>query len=179
MLFVINMKKLLFFLFFSHVVIISFSQTEGKTVSTTPVILKNFVLNEKKLISGALIAKSKELTKAQLVSFALNKMDEVYSPGNVYRLIDTLHRSAGNFIVLLGRVSENENIVWMASYNAGKKLVDFKQVYYDNAEGFLLVETVIKNNIVSITTTNDYEDSNNVKSEHYRFNNECKLEKVK
>jgi hypothetical protein len=80
--------------------------------------------------------------------------------------------------VLLCRGSENENIVWIASYGTGKKLIDYKQVYYDNAEGFLLVETIIKNNITSITTTNEYEEGKKVKTEGYRFAPSYKLQKV-
>ena len=172
------MKHLLFFLLFAFLTVISSSQSSNSARSIASSDLKNFILNEKYLITGKLLSKSRKLKKEELASFSLSKIDEVYSPGYIYKLIDTLFHSKGHLVILLGRGSENENIVWLASYGEGKKLIDYKQVYYDNSEGFLLVETVIRNNIASITTSNEYEESKKVITERYRLATSYKLQKV-
>lgn len=141
-------------------------------------------LKEKHLTAETLIAtghleKCKKLSKQQLATLSVKQMDKSFDPELQYRLIDTLYQGKDHYILLLGQWYDFENKAWVASYAASNKLIDFRQVFYDNGEGFLSVETVIKNNTLSITTYNEYEEgAAKKKIEKFGFDAAYRLRKL-
>ena len=94
-----------------------------------------------------------------------------------YHVIDTLLLDQSIKVLLIGREYESENYTWITIYDGNNKLLDHKTVYYDNAEGFLAVETVIKNNQLIITTFNEYAEQEKDKkiTEVYYLNENNKI----
>ena len=140
--------------------------------------LKNKSLTAETLIATGSMAGSKKLTPKQLAALSLKRMDHTFDPQLQYRLMDTLYSGNGHYILLLGQWYDFENKAWIASYAAPAKLIDCRQVFYDNAEGFLSVETQIRNNIITITTYNEYEEGARKKVEKFRFGTNYKLQRL-
>ncbi len=142
-------------------------------------VLKNKILNIETLINRGALAKSKKLNKQQIPVLSILQMNKDDHPDIVYQLVDTLHKSGSGIILLIGQEYESENKAWIASYGPDKKLISFKQVYYDNAEGFLNVESIIKNNVITITTINDFEgEGAKTKIEKFRIDSVYKIQKL-
>lgn len=131
------------------------------------------------LIATGHLAKCKKLNKQQLAALSIKQLDKSFDPELQYRLIDTLHQGKEHYILLVGQWYDFENKAWVASYAAPNKLIDFRQVFYDNAEGFRSVETIIKNNTLTITTYNEYEKgAAKKKTEKYSFDAAYRLQKL-
>ena len=62
-------------------------------------------------------------------------------------------------VVLMGREYSEENIIWMLVLDEKGNLTSSKELYYDNAEGFRSVNSEIKNNIITVTTSNDFAET--------------------
>ena len=162
-----------------------------KIVSSTPepvketvivqTLLKDARLNEKTMVSNKILAKSHKLSGEEFASLSVRSLDSTAGSENafIYHLVDTLFSNNNIKVFLIGREYESENIVWIAVYNGQGKLLDHKQVYYDNAEGFLLIESSITNNQLSITTQNDFEGEGTKKTLRYKLGPDNKIEQVK
>ncbi len=173
------MKRLLSLLLLAAISYNAGAGTIAADTSLQPPRLKEKSLTAETLIASGDMARGKKLNAQQLSALSVKKMDRGFDPQLQYKLIDTLYKSSSHFIVLIGQWYDFENKAWVASYTAPGKLVDFKQVFYDNAEGFLSVETEIKNNIITITTINEYEEGGKQKkTEKFRFGANYKLQKL-
>ncbi len=149
-------------------------------VKAEPVVLKDAVLNEKNLISNHRLTKSVMIDAGQYKLLSVKAIDSTAAESNFkYHIIDSLFSGAGHTILLIGREYDTENIVWIAAYDDQHKLIDRRQVYYDNAEGFLSIETTIKNNKLIIHTRNDFDETNNHGVDSFRLDNDFKFEKLK
>ncbi|MGV3657379.1 MAG: hypothetical protein ACO1NX_05475 [Chitinophagaceae bacterium] len=173
------MKRLLSLLLLAAISYNAAASTFTTDTTLQPPRLKEKSLTAETLIASGDMARGKKLNAQQLSALSVKKMDKGFDPQLQYKLIDTLYKSSSHFIVLIGQWYDFENKAWVASYTAPGKLVDFKQVFYDNAEGFLSVETEIKNNIITITTINEYEEGGKQKkTEKFRFGANYKLQKL-
>jgi hypothetical protein len=65
-------------------------------------------------------------------------------------VLDTLLNNAKVDIYLIGREYENEDIVWYCKFNNQGKIEYFKEVFYDNAEGNLLIESSFKQDTLTL-----------------------------
>ena len=173
------MKRLLSLLLLAAISYNAGARTFAADTTLQPPRLKEKSLTAETLIASGDMARGKKLSAQQLSALSVKKMDRGFDPQLQYKLIDTLYKSSSHFIVLIGQWYDFENKAWVASYTAPGKLVDFKQVFYDNAEGFLSVETEIKNNIITITTINEFEEEGKQKkTERFRFGANYKLQKL-
>ncbi len=113
-------------------------------------------------------------------NFSIKKIDSSAGDENgfIYHIVDTLFLKQGLIVLLIGREYISENIIWLAVYNEEHQLIDRKQVYYDNAEGFLSVETTIKNNELTINTKNDFDEGNKNTTEKYWLTGAGKIIKL-
>ncbi|MEP7164535.1 MAG: hypothetical protein ABI741_07570 [Ferruginibacter sp.] len=136
--------------------------------------LKEIVLNEKTVITGKRLIASKKIDAALYRSLSIKMIDSTAGDENgfSYHVVDTLLSAHGIKVLLIGRAYESENFIWIVIYDNQNKLLDHKTVYYDNAEGFLAVETIIKNNKLTITTFNEYAETEKEKkkTEVYHLN---------
>lgn len=153
---------------------------QGKNEISLPqtVTLKETLINSKTIIDNKKISASIILNDREITRLALKSIDSAASDaGFKYHLIDTLFSGPQINIYLIGREYTEENILWVASYDQNSKLIDRLMVYYDNAEGFLSIGSVIKNNRISVHTQNEYAATTNEadKSEAYYFNQANKL----
>ena len=173
------MKRLLFFLLSAVICQSAAAHTIVTDTTLQPPRLKEKSLTAETLIASGNMANSKRLSAQQLAALSVKKMDKSFDPKLHYKLIDTLYKSKTHSVLLIGQWYDFENKVWVASYTAPGKLIDFKQVFYDNAEGFLSVETTIQKNIITITTINEYEEEGaQKKKETFRFAPNFKLQKL-
>ena len=115
--------------------------------------LKERVINEKVIFQSNAIPMNNTTREKLFIS-------HIDSSGTGdYFIIDTLARHPGVLILVIARKYPEENTAWIVSYDH-EKLSGAKKVYYDNAEGFLQVETIIKDNRIHISTQNDYDEEN-------------------
>lgn len=132
--------------------------TTAITVAPVKPMLKDVQLNEKTVILEKKLYNSEKISTDAFRSLSLGIIDSTSGDENgfKYHIIDTLFSGPNVKVLVIGREYESENYAWVAVYDSNNKLIDFKTVYYDNAEGFMSVETGIKNNLLSITTYNEY-----------------------
>ena len=152
----------------------------SNNIATVPKTkLKEMVLNEKTVIADNRLHNSRKIGLTDYRSLSLKMIDSTAGDENgfSYHIVDTLLSGKDMKIVLIGREYESENFIWIAIYDGKDKLVDHKTVYYDNAEGFLSVETVIKNNQLTITTLNEYAEQKNKLTEVYHLDENNKMVK--
>jgi len=142
-----------------------------------PVSLKNIVLNEKRVIQGKILTASQKADKELYQVLSIKAIDSTAADGTAfkYHIVDTLFSKPGLKILLIGREYDSENYIWLAIYNDQNTLIEHKTVYYDNAEGFLSVESVIKNNEIAITTYNEFEEGGKKTTEKFQVDGNDKL----
>lgn len=170
------MKRRLFFLL-TTILVCHF--TALAMPDTTQPQLKNKILTTETLIASGHMARCKKLGAQQLSALSVKQLDKGFDPQLQYKLVDTLYKSKTHMVVLIGQWYDFENRAWLASYAAPNKLIDYRLVFYDNAEGFLSVETTIKQNIITITTINEFEEEGaQKKKETFRFGANFKLQKL-
>lgn len=75
-----------------------------------------------------------------------------------YYIIKELELGESFKSYLIAEDYESEKACWLVNYNADTSLIDFCEVYYDNAEGFLWVDSSIdiSNKTIKITEGNIY-----------------------
>ena len=122
------------------------------------IMLKETVLNEKNVITRKKLPASKKIDSEGYKLLSIKMIDSTATDENgfSYHIVDTLSLNKDIKVLLIGRAYESENFIWITIYDKQNKLLDHKTVYYDNAEGFLSVETIIKDNQLTITTFNEY-----------------------
>lgn len=125
---------------------------------TMPVQLKPYTLNEASLFTKGAMTKARTLSKEEYAALHIAQIDAVPA-GFTYRLLDTLYNGPRYTIVLIARDNANENIAWLCSYERPGKLLQKQEVYYDNAEGFRSVSTVIKAKNITVTLYNDFAET--------------------
>lgn len=137
--------------------------------------------NSAKLITNNRLSTSPICSPIEIKSLSINKIDSAGTENKdfKYHLIDTVFNSRAGFILLIGREWPSENIVWLASYDISQKLIDKQEVYYDNAEGFLAIESRISNKELSITTTNEFDEGSKTIKTRFTLSNELKWTKIK
>ena len=173
------MKRLFFLLLSAAICHSAAAHTMATDTTLQPPRLKEKSLTAETLIASGHMANSKRLSAQQLAALSVKKMDKSFDPKLHYKLIDTLYKSKTHMVVLIGQWYDFENKAWIASYAAPNKLIDYKLVFYDNAEGFLSVETSIKQNIITITTIKEFEEEGTQKKkETFRLGANFKLQKL-
>lgn len=145
------------------------------------VALADAVFNSAKLVDNKRLSGSPVCTESQVKSLSLNHIDSSGSGNHdfKYHVIDSLFVSAKGTILLLGREWPSENMAWLASYDAAYKLLDKQLVYYDNAEGFLSVESSISNNELIITTTNEFDEGAKTTRSRMKITEDLVWEEIK
>jgi len=148
------------------------------TLKTT---LKETLLNEKTVIANKRLAAAPAMNTETCKTLSVKVIDSTATSESHfnYKILDTLFAGPTVKILLIGREYESENIIWMAVYDLQNKLLDHRTVYYDNAEGFMSVETIIKNDQLNITTYNEYAEQENEKkrTEVFHLNEDNKIVK--
>lgn len=142
------------------------NKQDTTTIISVPAVpvkptLKETVLNEKTLITGKKLYNSGTVGPDEFKSLSIRNIDSTGGDENGFRyhIVDTLFSGPDSKVLLIGREYESENYVWIAVFDNNNKLIDHKTVYYDNAEGFMSVESGIRNNLISITTINEYAEN--------------------
>ena len=155
--------------------------TSTPVLKTEPVLLKDAVINEKTLIDKKRLAASKKISADDYKRLSIKMIDSTAADANgySYHIIDTLCSKTGLNILLIGREYVSENIAWVAVYDGKFDLMDHLQVYYDNAEGFLLVETIIKNNQLSVNSRSEFEETKNNITDLYRLDENNRIVKIR
>ena len=138
------------------------SVVESASFSNKPdsVNLKNMLLNEKEVIAKRLLSESQLLENDAKAQKDLSLIDSIPDKKRFkYHLFDTLFLNKTMKVVLMGREYSEENIIWMLVLDEKGNLTSSKELYYDNAEGFRSVNSEIKNNIITVTTSNDFAET--------------------
>ena len=149
----------------------SVSTTVGYTKATPH--LKEMEISGNNLFTGRRIFLSKSAQKM----LSIDKIDSVET-GDYY-IIDTLSfiQQPHTLILLLARKYPEENVAWIAVYHQDK-LTDSKEVYYDNAEGFLQVGSIIKADRIHISTINEFDENNMHKKEIFVIDENMRFRKT-
>lgn len=111
---------------------------------------KNFSLRFDRLIQKNELNHLPKLNQAQTDSWKIQDIDAFYEPSYVYHFLDTVAVSEKHLLALIAREYANENIIWLCKYDQSGKMIHADQVYYDNAEGNYLLESTLKNNILTL-----------------------------
>ncbi|MEP7320976.1 MAG: hypothetical protein ABI761_03615 [Saprospiraceae bacterium] len=82
--------------------------------------------------------------------FDLSHIDEGYDSTYSYRLVDTLSKNPQLPVYIIAREYENEDIAWYCKYTPQHKIEFFKEVFYTNAEGNLLIESRFKQDTLTL-----------------------------
>jgi hypothetical protein len=122
--------------------------------------LRDIELSEKTVSTKKYRSK---LDRAAQKKYSIRQLDTLESDGFNYYIYDSLYTGKKLKVLLISRTWPEENIIWIALYDDSMQLTGFEQVYYDNSEGALSIETSIKNDRIKITTDNSYEENANSK----------------
>jgi hypothetical protein len=117
------------------------------------------------------------LTKNEIERFKVETaLDENFANDYKYHLIDRVLDTPSHKMYLIAREYENENTVWLCLFDKNHKVLNAKEVYYDNAEGNYQVEAVLKKDTLTLFMS----DVNDGKyTEVYSFDKEFKAVPVK
>ncbi|MFN8343662.1 MAG: hypothetical protein U0X91_01585 [Spirosomataceae bacterium] len=138
--------------------------------------LKPFTLTFANLIENNRLHKLPVMSQKEIASYFVEGIDEGFADDYKYHLLEEVMHTPTYKMQLIAREYENENMVWLCLFDQNHKLLEAKEVYYDNAEGNYQVEAVLKND----TLTLSMDDINDGKySEVYSFDKEFKLVPVK
>lgn len=139
--------------------------------------IKPFSLTFINLIENNRLNKLPVLTKKEIEKFAVGTaIDENFADDYKYHLIDTVLNTPGHKMYLIAREYENENTVWLCLFDKDYKVLEAKEVYYDNAEGNYQVEAILKKDTLTLFMS----DVNDGKyTEVYSFDKNYKWKAVK
>jgi hypothetical protein len=121
-----------------------------------PITLKAHKLDGITLVQKGLLRKGKLLSTEAQRAMHIERLDQMPAPEFRYRLIDTLYNGPQGHVLLIGREYDNENKAWLVVYDPSGSITGQQDVYYDNAEGFMAITSVIKDKTITITTLNDF-----------------------
>jgi hypothetical protein len=147
-------------------------ETEG-VATPAPVSLKDMSIDENTMITGRKLFTSRQLNNEEVKLFSIETIDTGAPEDDcTYHIVDTLFSGNDIKILLIGRVYTEENIIWALVYDKNNNLLDNKQVYYDNSEGAMSVQSSISNNSLTIKSINDYgaTDEERERTEVYSLN---------
>ena len=111
--------------------------------------------NTQTLLEDNGMAATPALAKPDIEKLMFGKMDKQESVYK-YHIVDTIAAN-DDLLLLLGREYPEENRAWLAKYN-NNMLVDFVEVFYENAEGSHSIVSEIKDEQLLITEENEYEE---------------------
>lgn len=146
-----------------------------KTAEVEP-RLKPFALTFKDLVENGRLNKLPTLSQKEIATYFVEAIDENFTEEYKYHLVDEIVRATNGKMLLIAREYDNENTVWLCLYDKNHKILNAKEVYYDNAEGNYQVEANLKND----TLTLFMEDVNEGKyTEKYTFEKDFKIKQLK
>lgn len=135
-----------------------------------------FNLSYLELMAREKLHQLKVLSITEFKAYQIEAIDAFYDPLYKYHFVDSVCVNSNGSLILIAREYDNENIIWLCKYDKNNKLIDTKQVYYDNAEGNFQIESKLISNILTLKT----DDVNEGKGqEKYKITNELKLVKIK
>ncbi len=157
-------------------------QQNTKEVAPGGILLKEMVIDNKTVTPNSKFFTSKVLNENERNRLSLKLIDSTAS-GNEgifkYRVVDTLFSNSLVTMLLIGREYTEENILWIASYDANSRLVDRLMVYYDNSEGSMQIGSILKRDQIQVIRSNDYGETEKEakKAELYQFDKNNRLVK--
>ncbi|NBB19289.1 hypothetical protein GVN20_07975 [Runella sp. CRIBMP] len=138
--------------------------------------MKPFALTFNDLIEKGRLNKLPTLTQKETATYFVEAIDENFTEEYKYHLVDEIVRATNGKMLLIAREYDNENTVWLCLYDKNHKILNAKEVYYDNAEGNYQVEANLKND----TLTLFMEDVSEGKyTEKYTFEKDFKIKQLK
>lgn len=121
-----------------------------ESVSNQPRI-KPFSLTFINLIENNRLNKLPVLTKNEIERYSVGTaIDENFANDYKYHLIDTVLNTPTHKIYLIAREYDNENAVWLCLFDKNLRMVNAKEVYYDNAEGNYQVEASLNKDTLTL-----------------------------
>ncbi|RDB06021.1 hypothetical protein DVG78_11495 [Runella aurantiaca] len=145
-----------------------------KTAEVQP-RMKPFALTFNDLIEKGRLNKLPILTQKEIATYFVEAIDENLNEEYKYHLLDEIVTATNARMLLIAREYDNENTVWLCLYDKNHKILNAKEVYYDNAEGNYQVEASLKND----TLTLFMEDVNEGKyTEKYTFEKDFKIKQL-
>lgn len=147
-----------------------------ESVNNQPKI-KPFSLTFTNLIENNRLNKLPVLTKNEIENYSVGTaIDENFANDYKYHLIDKVLDTPTHKMYLIAREYENENAVWLCLFDKNQRMLNAKEVYYDNAEGNYQVEAILKKDTLTLFMS----DVNDGKyTEMYSFDKNYKLNAVK
>jgi hypothetical protein len=118
--------------------------------SPVPPRIKDFTLRFDELIQKSGLHSKPVLNQQEINSWRIKEIDAFYDDQFKYHFLDTILSSSDQITVLIAREYDNENIIWLSKFDRGLNLIRATEVYYDNAEGNYLLESVFKNNTLTL-----------------------------
>lgn len=113
---------------------------------------KDFDLMYQSLIKKDFFKDAPTMAKQEFSQYKIAEIDAFYDDLYKYRLVDLVCQSPKGKLALIARLYENENIIWLCSYNAKGDFVKAMQVYYDNAEGNFQIESKFDGQTLTLFT---------------------------
>ncbi|WP_428662861.1 hypothetical protein [Runella sp.] len=112
--------------------------------------IKPFTLTFINLIESNRLNKLPALTQKEIASYFVESIDENFADDYKYHLLDEVVTTPAYKMRLIAREYENENTVWLCLFDKNHKIMDAKEVYYDNAEGNYQVEAILKKDTLTL-----------------------------
>lgn len=135
-----------------------------------------FNLSYLELIAREKLHRLNVLSNTEFKAYQIEGIDAFYDPLYKYHFVDSICVNSNGSLILIAREYDNEHIIWLCKYDKKNKLMDTKQVFYDNAEGNFQIESKLISNILTLKT----DDVNEGKGqEKYKITSELKLVKIK
>jgi len=152
--------------------------TQTSTLEKTseiPPRMKPFALTFNDLIEKGRLNKLPTLTQKEIATYFVEAIDENFTEEYKYHLLEEIVKATNARMLLIAREYDNENVVWLCLYDKNYKILNAKEVYYDNAEGNYQVEASLKKD----TLTLFMEDVNEGKyTEKYTFEKDFKIKQL-
>ena len=152
--------------------------TQTSTLEKTaeiPPRMKPFALTFNDLIEKGRLNKLPTLTQKEIATYFVEAIDENFTEEYKYCLLYEIVTATNGKMLLIAREYDNENTVWLCLYDKNHKILNAKEVYYDNAEGNYQVEASLKND----TLTLFMDDVNEGKyTEKYTFEKDFKIKQL-
>jgi len=135
-----------------------------------------FNLSYLELIAREKLHRLNVLSNTEFKTYQIEGIDAFYDPLYKYHFVDSVCVNSNGSLILIAREYDNEHIIWLCKFDKKNKLMDTKQVFYDNAEGNFQIESKLISNILTLKT----DDVNEGKGqEKYKITSELKLVKSK
>lgn len=133
-----------------------------------PVNIKNIVIDSRLIHQSIKKLPHHNLSELDRIKLSIDSLDEIKATEFNYVIVDTLVKNTKWHSTLIARLYIEENIIWLANYTNENKLLSYKQVYYDNSEGSINVQSTINKNEIQIYSVNEFDDLKDQKKK-FRF----------